>query len=301
MIRQNFKATFLSDVIISQNAATTGGHSSMDFIPGSFLLGVCASKQYRKHPDKAFDLFNNGKVKFGNAYPVSSQAHRTFPVPLSWHVPKLKEFYDEGTGKLYQESIFNCCFLSGKTVKDWKDNAVQPEQKRNGYFSLSGSYAKLERNFRIKTAIDRNNRGRSEEEQLFGYESIAEGTEWYFSVNFSKEEYKTIILDSLADNKIINIGRSRSAEYGRTKLEHLPGNFEDVPRFNSSEYVCIYCYSDIVLQNLKSGAPTLIPNGKHFGLEDQEPVWSKTFIRSRSYPSLSDHTCDPGHVKTGNH
>ena len=37
-----FKCTLLTDVIITQSAATDGHQSTLDYIPGSNFLGICA-------------------------------------------------------------------------------------------------------------------------------------------------------------------------------------------------------------------------------------------------------------------
>ena len=38
-----FEIELLDDLVISARSATTGGHQTLDYIPGQTLLGACAA------------------------------------------------------------------------------------------------------------------------------------------------------------------------------------------------------------------------------------------------------------------
>src|SRR5690606_13316392 len=83
-----FEILLEQPLIISQQAASAGAHQSLDYIPGSVLLGLAASRLYANLPAQtAFTLFHNGIVRFGDALPVD-QGETGLPMPLNWHLYK---------------------------------------------------------------------------------------------------------------------------------------------------------------------------------------------------------------------
>ena len=75
--------TLTSDVIFSASGATTGGHDSLDYLPGSALLGAAVGK----HGFEA-DLFLSGKVRFGDGLPLFSDGRIGWPMPLNFNCHK---------------------------------------------------------------------------------------------------------------------------------------------------------------------------------------------------------------------
>ena len=76
----------------------------------------------------------------------------------------------------------------------------------------------IAKSFALKSAQDRKTR-RSAEGQIFGYESIASGTEWIFFLELGSEMevYSDALVEALVGTH--RLGRSRSAEYGLITIE----------------------------------------------------------------------------------
>ena len=53
----------MSDVIVSQSAASTGGHESLGYLPGSVLFGAAAATWF-KQPGFGPDVFLSGRIRF---------------------------------------------------------------------------------------------------------------------------------------------------------------------------------------------------------------------------------------------
>lgn len=278
-----FKAILRSDVVVSEESATTGGHACLSFLPGACFLGSVASKLYSRLNGKSFDVFHSGAVRFGNAYPADEEGMPTFPIPLSWHVPKGEKAYDGS--KLLQDKIFNLSRLSSETEGNWKDNAVQPKQIREGFFTEEGTFVNPSTCYHLKTAIERSAGGRAAESQLFGYESLDAGGIWYFSVDFDdnvSHDIQVLVENSLTKSPI-RVGRSRSAEYGLVEVQKIDGS---ALSYNAVEGnpALFYCLSDAALRDPETGGPTLIPVASHFCLDGTAKLMpEKSFIRTRTY------------------
>jgi CRISPR-associated protein Csx10 len=277
MTTLNFTARLLSDAVISERAATTGGHNSLDYIPGATLLGAVAAQLYNRDHAAAFQLFHSGKVRFGNAYPLSSANQPTIPVPLCWHLPKGAEAPDF-------RKIHNLIHATEKQFEEWDNRGEQQKQLRSGYLSPTGEKVAPAKNYRLKTALDRSNMGLAKEAHLFGYQSLASGSCWYFSIDFD-DSLEPSLVTQVADalNGTIRVGRSRSAEYGIlavNRIETAPMQMQPV----AGEQLTLYCLSDLALSDIQTGTPTFIPDpAGHLGLSDSSFSPGRSYIRIRSY------------------
>lgn len=57
-------------LIVTQQAASAGAQLSLDYLPGSLLLGLAASRLYAElSEDDAWTLFHSGMVRFGDGLP----------------------------------------------------------------------------------------------------------------------------------------------------------------------------------------------------------------------------------------
>lgn len=286
-----FKAYLKSKAIFSERAISTGPADCLPYIPGSAFLGLVASKLYNRFPDSTFDIFHNGKIRFGSAYPVTTGGLPTIPIPLSWHVEKGEKCHKDGI--LERNSIYNCLRLE-KNIEDTSERqGIQLKSIREGFFSWDGTYIRPDTTYDLKTATDLSKHGRSKEEQLYGYESLDPGDFWYFSV-----EFDDIITDEISEAIATELttgtkrmGKSRSSEYGgnliieRVKQLELPCEPDKKAPIDAIHY---YCLTDIALRNNETGAPTLIPEPVHFHLDDTakfDP--ERSYIRSRTYTSFN--------------
>ncbi|MCR5765238.1 MAG: hypothetical protein K6G09_04585, partial [Treponema sp.] len=262
-----FKIELLDDVVLSQKTATVGNHKSLDYIPGSVLLGVAAARSYSTvSADVAWQLFHSSKLRFYNAYPLVNN-NRTIPVPLSFHKEK-----EPVLGK--EKDIFNFVCEEGK-----KGITGQPRQLRSGYLNLLGkkdSECDAEKinivlsslTSRMRTAIDEKT-GTAAKSQLYGYESLNAGQvfmgkiEWDDSVETSAKNVLELFESEAGE--IIHIGRSKTASYGRAKLSKITNPEskdkkaapnEPAANLNGNSF-SILAVSDLCLRNPLTGIPEL--------------------------------------------
>lgn len=268
-----FKCTLLSDVVISESSATEGRHHALDFIPGNNFLGIAASTLYKEESDKTWALFHSGKVRFGDAHP-SQNGIRGLRIPASLYYPKL--------GSVYDECYVHHCITDFDALR-----SKQLKQCRNGFYAFSGNTAtaiKVDKDFSIKSAYDSVKR-RSEDEKMFGYESIIKGTEFMFDVEFDDdtEKYVQEVTDSLCGDR--HIGRSRSAQYGWVRIEKVQE--ETTSKENnpiSSNIITVYAEGRLIFFD-ESGMPTFRPTPKDLGIDNKDAkiLWDKSQIRTFQY------------------
>lgn len=270
-----FKCTLLSDVILNQKAATEGPNKTLDFIPGSCFLGIVASKLYKEYGDceKTLTLFHSGKVRFGDAHP-SSGSLRGLKIPASMFYPKLKKASEE-------------CYIHHAIPDELSDSddfkKKQLKQCRSGFYVFANNEAtevKTEINFAIKSAYDKNKR-RSEDEKMYGYESLQKGLELFFEVEVDDkvESLLGLIAQALKGEK--RVGRSRTAQYGLVKIEEQ--DYADVESGDGKEdYVTVYADGRLIFLD-EYGLPTFRPSAKDLGIDDGEILWEKSQIRTFQY------------------
>lgn len=279
-----FKCTLLSDVIINQKSATEGSQATLDFIPGSNFLGIAASALYK---DEVLDnearllIFHSGKVRFGDAHPALENT-RALRVPASMYYPKLKKPTDS-------------CYIHHYYAEDDKGDSIQLKQCREVFYAFNtkehyGLEVDVLKSFAIKSAYDRDKR-RSKDEQMYGYQSIDKGTEFFFEVSFANTEAEghAGLLRSVLEG-VKHVGRSRTAQYGLVKIE--AADFENVESTqdlcrieqNGGVKTCAIVYADSRLIFLDEyGLPTFKPSAKDLGFEDGTIVWEKSQLRTFQY------------------
>ena len=262
-----FKCTLLSDVILNQKAATDGPNKTLDFIPGSSFLGIAASRLYAELEKKAsWDIFHSGKVKFGDAHP-SLEGKRGLKAPLAMYYPKLQS---------PDEQLYIYHFTPGQTVKD-----ANLKQLREGFYTFGDnafSRVKTRTNYSIKSAYDSEKR-RSQDEKMFGYESLSKGLELYFEVCASDEQYIGIIKDALVGQR--HVGRSRSAQYGLVEIAEY--DYDEVQsNAAASDEIEVYADSRLIFLD-EYGLPKFQPTSEELGLPDGEILWEKSQVRTFQY------------------
>lgn len=277
-----FKCTLLSDVILNQKAASEGPNKTLDFIPGNCFLGITAA-QYKKFEerDNAIEVFHSGRVRFGDAHP-SKNGVRGLKIPASMFYPKLKK----ASELLYIHHII-------PKLEDVELKKLQLKQSRDGFYVFKGDTAtkvKTDTNFAIKSAYDKKQR-RSEDNKMYGYESLQKGLEMFFEVQVVDERLAVEIKEALVGTK--RVGRSRTAQYGLVKIEYLDKGYDEIE--SSQEYAvlkdkggketkCVTVYADSRLIFLDDcGFPTFRPNAKDLGIENGEILWDKSQVRTFQY------------------
>ena len=263
MLEQWYKVTLESDVAVTANAATTGGHVGLDYLPGSLFLGAAVAQALKDGRKFDPNLFFSSRIRFFDAFPAVG-CDFTFPIPLSFHWCKGEEW--DGKPPL-------------NLLTDDEGFIGQPKQWRHGYMSVDGQVIDVKKNARMKTAIERES-GRSAKGELFGYEAIVKGTVFFQKIQAENSDDLAFI-DGMFAERTLRLGRSRSAEYGIVRLEkHSPGNTGTASPCKNG-VVSLYLLSDMAL--VRDGMPTLVPRAEDFGLKEASLIPGRCFMRSRSY------------------
>lgn len=278
MTTLQFKCKLLSDVILNQRAATEGNQESLSFIPGNCFLGIVA-KDYMSLPTKKqTEIFHSGHVRFGDAHPASKDAKtRSLHIPASLFYPKLKS--------LGEESYIHYFYSRSDDKNGTKGQPQQLKQCREGYYEFDGNKAnaiECLKSFAIKSAYDRTLR-KSKDNQMFGYEGLEKGSEFYFSVEIDDEALAPIIEEKLIGRK--HVGRSKTAQYGL--IEITKATFGEIPSapsqfsINGNSYITVYADGRLIFLD-ETGTPTFQPTAQMLGLNG-EIDWEKSQIRTFQY------------------
>jgi len=280
MYKQSLLITLQEACVLSQRNATEGAHRGLDYITGSSLFGAVASKLYGKEGIDSFQLFHSGKVRFRNAYPINNKKETTYPMPLCWYAKKEQPAISDNS--LEEDKIWRLDLCEDQALP----NNAQPAQLRNGFFSLSGNLADVKRNFQLKTAINEETK-RAKEEELFAYESIQKGQQFYCEIEADDENDLTKVSETLA--KGILIGRSRSAEYGKAQISLIKAVSTEEPAENQTD-ITLWCLSDAMIYD-DTGQITLAPSAKSIGLSEDSFTLdiTRSHIRARSYSAWNQH------------
>lgn len=275
------------EVVFSRRSATEGDHETLDYIPGSALLGWAAAHLYKKFSmDESYLLFHSGKVRFYNGLPLIPGGGRAWPIPLCWHENKAGLPARE-KGRLISNRIFNLMDPDSKVRKTEIDpktkEVLQLRQLRGGYVSDSGQFFQPSRAYRMKTALDPDT-ATAAESQLFGYESLERGQKFVARIS-ADDDVQPDLFQKLMEvfKGSIRIGRSRSAQYGRVKIEVSEKKMDNInrPKYKSKQ-LTLWLISDLALRD-RFGSPTLFPDPSILGLPKGHLDPSKTFLRFRSY------------------
>lgn len=273
MRRMLFQCDLLSDVIVTANAATEGGHESLDYLPGSAFLGI-AAKKYQEFASDAYAVFHAAGVSFGDAHPVDGDGGRTLRQPAAWFTEKGESV---GEGSLYVHHR-----IPKEKFGQLTKSGTQLKQARGGFFNPStGKIVKCgDKRFAVKSAYDADKR-RAADSLLFGYEALPGGSSWQFEVRVDDDDRLAEKVKAALEGEH-NIGRSRSAQFGRCQIkftEDAPDNSGSIPPGE----VVIYAESHLAFFD-KFGQPTIAPELKYLGIPGiKRIIWEKCQVRNLSY------------------
>jgi hypothetical protein len=272
MKRYRYTCKLLSEVVVSSVTATEGFHESLDYLPGAKFLGIAAGKLYGENNSATLDLFHNGKVRFGDAYPLIGE-EAALPVPFSW-------FYNKGGG-LDDETHFLHHQMKPEDHKALTEKGYQLKQARKGYFTWQAKqFLAIEQDFAIRSAYNADEL-RADDGKMFGYFALPAGTTWTFTIEDDMEQHGEAIKKALEGKK--RIGRSRSAEYGLVEIAFQ----REEPVTSGTELpagtTLVYAHSNLCFQDTY-GRPTLRPTAEALGFPPGSTIdWNKSQIRSRLY------------------
>mgnify|MGYP000876576044 FL=1 len=277
-LKLTLKLTLLDDVVASERPATEGGHASLDYLPGAMVLGAAAARLYSALDRReAHVLFHSGRVRFGDGLP-STDGAPGWPMPLCWHARKGESSLDGD--RLDAAKVLNLQF--GRFA-----DGAQPKQLRDGHIRADGHRLTVHRSFRMKTAIDPDT-GRVAESQLFGYEAIRAGQCFIARIEADPDVSPPLwkrLVGVLTGHGELSLGRSRSAEFGRVRVERLDGPVAPAlaPASRAAGHeVTLWCLADLALLD-PWRQPTLEPSPARLGLDRGRVDWARSFLRFRRY------------------
>lgn len=291
----------IDKLVVSESSATAGQHKSLDYIPGSALLGAIAAKIYRKLPDTQtqWAVFHSGMMRFGNAYPAAlppreagastSPCLPAWPAPLSYHAPKNASSFVKTI--LNEEEVVDLSAINASEQANVIGNR-QFKQVRGKYISCQLQEVSTQSDYQLKTAIDYN-KGSANDGQLYGYHTLA-AEQWFagelswddqFENDYPQalETVLNLLQGEVTPNEPLRLGRAKSAEFGRVAMQIQ--NYTPLPvAVNEGELLRLFCLSDIALKD-PSGQPILTLSATHLGLPSERLVLQEAqcFVGTRQY------------------
>jgi len=229
MKKSYFKVKLLSDVVLQATSNNEGKIENLDFIPGSVFLGIVA-KHYELFGKDSFDIFHNGKVRFGDATLMINNK-KSYKIPLTF-------FYE----KLHKENIYNYHLL---------DNPFkygQLKQIRKGYINDEFHKNEISYSYRQKSAYDKKLR-KSKDSAMFGYSAIQKETEFVFCLEYDENINISQVKQFLVGKK--NIGKSKTAEYSLVEISEI----SSIDEIEENDGLVLYFDSRVVLFD-ENGNPT---------------------------------------------
>jgi hypothetical protein len=225
-----------------------------------------ASGIYEKvSPQMAYDIFHSGKVRFGNGY-ISVNSCTFYPLPKNF----LREKSNPLSKNIYVHGFVDPSNLDG-------EGKVQLKAMSSGFISNHGDLIQnVQSNFTIRSAYDRDTRS-SKEGAMFGFQSLAKGQSFVFSVQYDDEAYVTTVENALIGD--VQIGKSKSAEFGQVNIQ-LKSENEASEFIDAQNFTLVYFESDTVFQSLDLNERITITD---LGLEKGEINWSKSQVRYSDY------------------
>ncbi len=290
--RYYYRAVLLDPVSMSASHSSDYSQICLDCIPGSAVAGALAGRLYRgyarenKERQQILDrLFQNNEAVFANALPLTDEGLAVLPAPSCL-------YYEKGTEEGVAPYVNRAATQQGEK---------QLKQVRSGYLNSVGGRHSVRRSSVTKTAIDRTTKTASDS-QLFTLNFIEPGTVFWGYADIPQDvagdpELAGEITSFL--NSVIRIGKCRSSEFGRVRLElldqeqtsgavdaafHAPANLGD--------RLCLWCLSDVEFVDLASGAGTFVPQASNLWLGDDQTgkctfCPEKSFIRTSRIRSFN--------------
>lgn len=262
MRRQTFDIHLESEIAVGTPGSVTGGRDSIDYLPGSLLLGAAAARLYRDLGESAWDVFHSGKVRFGDGLPVAPSGLCAWPTPLCLGAPK---------GKGSDDPDYTIVNFAVTGRKGGYDKLTKP------YLSAAGEQVRPITYYRLKTAIDPRS-GVSMARQLYGYHSLASGQVFRAELCADDDVPEAVfarLVDALRGQ--VRLGRSRSAEYGRCRVAAVtPTPWPSAPAEDG--LVTVLLLSHLAVED-DGGVPSALPSSVALGLPEGEPVPERCFVR----------------------
>lgn len=220
-----------SPVLFAKQSGDSTMTNTLTFIPGSSLLGLLASRYLKGGGEREeFErMFLHGAIVFRNLYPYVDKVKY---MPAKRHILQDKQ----------SESKFINIYASDESSADHK---VPP-----GYAYLYGRNCEL---YQAKTEISFHHErdyktGISKDAKIFSYEALSNG-QLFFGEILGKKEDIDKIEELLAEDKVLRLGKSKTAQYGNCylyQIENIPYTEKEIE--DDDEYV-MTLISDSIIKN----------------------------------------------------
>ncbi|TYQ15721.1 UNVERIFIED_CONTAM: CRISPR-associated protein Csx10 [Acetivibrio alkalicellulosi] len=248
----NYNLSLLSDVAVSKNGINSD--DTLTFIPGSSLYGYFANQFIKSNNNKRtreFDslFLKDDSILFSNAYISDDEGGSYFPIPASImknkNEPKKKDIIDytkvsgedkkglkplKGTYINFKNS--NITFKKPDTILHYHHR--RPSDKGMGH------------------VYKKENASVEETGTLFNYNAIKKGQEFKGSIILKKDQLDTL-MNLVPEDGIINIGKSKTAEYSHVKISFEDALNEEIYNFKSGDIFSIVLTSPALLLDAKKG------------------------------------------------
>jgi len=213
----------LAPFLITNNTGDPNMVSTREYISGTIVLGALAGLYIKKenlnqaHKDNNFrKWFLSGSIKFANAYIVAyddrGQPQCNIPIPISIQKNKADE------NEIYD---LLCSDKVGSMVTTKRINGF-------GKFE-SGLFYEQEVRKSLNFHHERDvAKGTTKEGMIFNYESIDAGQTFEATITGEEKDLKEMCA-YYGKSFFVNIGRSRSVQYGRARFNFIKAEPEDIP------------------------------------------------------------------------
>lgn len=214
MHKIRYQVKILSPVLFSTQSGDMNMTATLDYIPGSAILGVLAGRYIQiknlkeAHKDDEFyNWFLSLGIIFSNAYPCKD-SKKYLPVPFSIQIKKNDEW------------------KNGRKTTDLLRNHLDPKEQMetiNGYCNIVDDTIQKfspSKSLNFHHARPDRIKGHSTEGLIFNYESIDPGQLFEGEIIGDETVLKKFV-ELIGNEFPIKLGRSRTAQYGQAELKIL--------------------------------------------------------------------------------
>ncbi len=241
-----FHITTLSPLLVTNNTGDPNMVSTKEYISGTAILGAFAGMYIKKnnltdaHTDNNFcRWFLNGSLKFSNAYIASNDKGNikdNLPIPISIQKDKDNE-----------SDIYDLLHYDLNELKN--SNGEDIATKRIDGFGKIGKTLLYEQ--KIKKSLNFHHKRDSDTgttKEIFNYESIDAGQTLEGAIIGEESDLKKIYA-FFSNSFETNIGRSRSAQYGKVAFKFVNDEPEDIPVNSATGEISLALLSDTIIYN----------------------------------------------------
>lgn len=221
MCRIDYKILLKSDLMLPGNDA----NSTLDYIPGTTVLGSLAGKYAGANFEK---VFLSNRVRFENLYLVDDGGNKYVPSPRFFgKIKAATDVADKGVKNLIASRNVN----DGKIIKPLKKGFVNVTQ---GYKDVA-----------VKTTYHNSMQGN--DKNLYTQDCICAGQTFKGSI-IAPYEIMQELAPLLADNEM-KFGRSKTAQYATCRIIWKKATLEknNIKQIATNQTIAFVCESDVIL------------------------------------------------------